>query len=242
VLARAETAGVERILSIATAASSEEFQRALALAEAAPGIWVALGMHPHEARQATPAVLARLKSLAQQSRVLAWGEIGLDYHYNHSPRAIQRDVFREQLRLAGELGLPVIVHCRAAWDDCLEILEHEWAPARLGGILHCFSGTANEAARTWAWNFLISFAGNLTFPGGENLREIARATPLEHLLIETDCPYLTPQAYRGQRNEPAFVREVAAVLGRLKGLSAEAIGEVTSENFLRLFPRARAQS
>lgn len=239
VLARAQAAGVERILTIVNGTRVEEFQRSLALGEGVPGIWVALGVHPHEARQATPALLAALKSLAQEPQVLAWGEISLDYHYNRSRHAIQQGVFREQLRLARELGLPVIIHCREAWDDCLEILEQEWAPAGLGGILHCFSGTANEAARARAWKFLISFAGNLTFPRAENLCDIARATPLDYLLTETDCPYLAPQAHRGQRNEPAFVLEVAAGLGRLKGLPTEAIGEVTTENFLRLFPRAR---
>ena len=125
VLARAQAAGVERILTIVNGTSVEEFQRSLAWGEAVPGIWVALGVHPHEARQATPALLAALKSLAQRPRVLAWGEIGLDYHYNRSLHAIQQGVFREQLRLARELGLPVIIHCRETWDDCLEILEQE---------------------------------------------------------------------------------------------------------------------
>ncbi len=238
-LARAQAAGVECILTIGNGTSIEEFRRSLTLSDAAPGIWVALGVHPHQAHHTTPALLAALKSLARAPRVLAWGEIGLDYHYNRSPHAIQRTVFREQLRLAGELGLPVIIHCREAWGECLEIIEQEWAPTGLGDILHCFSGTANEAVRARTWKFLISFAGNLTFPRAASLREIARATPLEHLLTETDCPYLAPQVYRGQRNEPAFVREVAAELGRLKGLPVEVIGEVTTENFLRLFPRAR---
>ena len=147
-------------------------------------------------------------------------------------------MFREQLQHAHSLRLPVIIHCREAWDDCLRILEEEWATSGLGGILHCFSGTPEIARRALDWGFLISFAGNVTFPRAEALRTAA-AVPLEHLLIETDCPYLAPQAARGKRNEPAFVVEVAAELGRVRGMSQDEIGARTTENFLRLFPQAR---
>lgn len=240
VLARARAAGLVRILIIVNGTTLPEFERALAGAEKEAELWVALGVHPHDAQHATPSLWAGLKQLARHPRVLAWGEIGLDYHYDHSPRDTQRAVFREQLYSAGEVGLPVVIHCRDAWDDCLETLEQHWAASGRGGILHCFSGTLAHATRASAWNFLISLAGNLTFPRAENLRAIAGAFPLNSLLIETDCPFLAPQAYRGQRNEPAYVREVAAALGCLKGLTAEEVGRATSENFLRLFPRAGA--
>lgn len=240
VLARARQAGLERILAIASGTRLEEFETTLRLAEQHDFLWTAIGIHPHEARHATDNLLVGLEGLARRPRVLAWGEIGLDYHYDHSPRDVQQSVFRRQLQLARALKLPIVIHCREAWDDCLEILEQEWAPSGLGGILHCFSGGGDVAKRVLDWGFLISFAGNVTFPRALELRAAAGAVPVDHLLIETDCPYLAPQPWRGQRNEPAYVVEVAAELGRLRGLSREEVGARTSENFLRLLPRARA--
>lgn len=241
VLERARDAGVTRILTIAEATRPTDVEKTLLLTAEHEGfLWVAVGVHPHEARHTTDSLLEELEGVATQPRILAWGKIGLDYHYQHSPRDVQQDIFRKQLRRARALDLPVIVHCREAWDDCLRILEGEWVDSRLGGILHCFSGSAEVAARAVAWGFLISFAGNVTFPKGKALRDAAAVIPLENLLIETDCPYLSPQAARGKRNEPAFVVEVAVELGRLHGLSGEEMGERTTENFLRLFPRARA--
>jgi len=241
VLHRAREAGVTRILTIAEATRPTEVEKTLLLAAEHDGfLWVAVGVHPHEARHATDELLDELASRATQRRLLAWGEIGLDYHYDHSPRDVQQEVFRKQLQRARGLDLPVIVHCREAWDDCLRILNEEWGGAGSpAGILHCFSGTAEVAARATAWGFLISFAGTVTFPKAEDLRAAAAAVPLESLLIETDCPYLAPQAVRGKRNEPAFVVEVAAELGRVRGLTTEEMGKRTTENFLRLFPRAR---
>ncbi|MFQ5817846.1 MAG: TatD family hydrolase [Terriglobia bacterium] len=239
VLTRARTAGVVRILTVVNGTTILEFERGLALTERETDLWVAVGVHPHDARHATPSLLAALKKLARHPSVLAWGEIGLDYHYDHSSRETQRAAFREQLYLAGEVELPVVIHCREAWGDCLEALDQVWAATGRGGILHCFSGTLADANLAVGWNFLISWAGNLTFPRAGALRAVARTIPLEFLLIETDCPLLAPQAYRGQRNEPAYVREVAAELGRLRELTAEQAGQVTSENFLRLFSHAR---
>lgn len=240
VLERARQAGVERILIIGNGTTRADFEKTLALVEQDKFLWAALGVHPHDARHADEELLASVEALAGRPRVLAWGEIGLDYHYHHSPRTVQQEAFRGQLQRARALGLPVIIHCREAWDDCLRILSEEWASSGLGGILHCFSGTVEVARRALAWGFLISFAGNVTFPRGENLREAAQAVPLDRLVLETDCPYLAPQAVRGKRNEPAYVVEVAATLGRLHGLTREAIGACATENFLRLFPRARA--
>jgi len=240
VLERARAAGVERILTISGGTSAAELERAVRLAEAHPFLWAAVGLHPHEAGHASDDLYTALEGLARSPRVLAWGEVGLDYHYDHSPRDRQREVFRRQLQLARALRLPIIIHCREAWEDCLGLLAEEWAASGLGGILHCFSGTFDVARRALDWGFLISFAGNVTFPGGENLRVTAREIPLDRLLMETDCPYLAPQPVRGKRNEPAFVVETAAALGRLHGLSGEEIAARTTENFLRLFPQARA--
>ncbi|MFQ5776386.1 MAG: TatD family hydrolase [Terriglobia bacterium] len=240
VLERARRAGVERILTIGNGTARADFEKTLALVEQHKFLWAALGVHPHDARHADEDLLACVEVLAGGPRVLAWGEIGLDYHYDHSPRAVQQQAFRWQLQRARALRLAVIIHCREAWDDCLRILSEEWAASGLGGILHCFSGTAEVARRALEWGFLISFAGNVTFPRAENLREAAQAVPLDRLVLETDSPYLAPQAVRGKRNEPARVLEVAETLGRLHGLTREAMGARTSENFLRLFPRARA--
>lgn len=238
-LARARDAGVERILTVALGATPAEWESTLALAAEHDFLWAAVGLHPHEARHSSDALLADLDRLAAHGRVLAWGEIGLDYHYDHSPRVAQHEVFRRQLGLARARKLPVVVHCREAWDDCLEVLSEGWAASGLGGVLHCFSGTEAEARRALDWGFLISFAGNVTFPRADALRAVARSLPAESLLVETDCPYLAPQSRRGQRNEPAFVAEVAAELARLRGASREELGAQTSENFLRLFPSAR---
>jgi TatD DNase family protein len=240
VLTRAQEAGVARILTIAEGTRPDECEKTLALAGQHGFLWAAVGVHPHEARHATETTFEAIETLAASPRVLAWGEIGLDYHYDHSPRDVQQTVFRRQLQRARACKLPVIIHCREAWDDCLKILGEEWAGAGLGGILHCFSGTVEVAQQALGWGFLISFAGNVTFPRAENLRDAARAIPVEHLLLETDCPYLAPQSVRGRRNEPAYVVETAAALGRLHGTSGEETGARTTENFLRLFPRARA--
>lgn len=238
VLSRARAAGVERILAIGNGKEPVDFQETLALAEKTDFVWAALGIHPHDACHANAGLLAELERLASAPKVVAWGEIGLDYHFDHSPRPVQQEFFRRQLESARRLNLPVVIHCREAWEDCLRILEEQWAPGKLGGILHCFSGTLAQARQALEWGFLISFAGNVTFPRAENLRATAQALPLDGLLVETDAPYLAPQSVRGRRNEPAHVLETAAALGRLHGVSREEMGKRTTENFLRLFPRA----
>ncbi len=239
-LDRARQMGVARILAIGNGTRAEDFRKTLDLLEQHGFLWGALGVHPHQARHADGRLLDELEGLARSPRVLAWGEIGLDYHYDHSPRDVQQQVFRQQLERARARKLPVVIHCREAWEDCLKILEEDWAACGLGGILHCFSGSLAEARRGIDCGFLISFAGNITFPKAENLRQVAAALPLDSLLVETDCPYLAPQPVRGQRNEPAFVGAVAETLGRLHGLGADVVAARTSESFLRLFPRARA--
>jgi TatD DNase family protein len=167
--------------------------------------------------------------------VIAYGEIGLDYFYDHSPRDVQQRVFREQMELAAKAKLPIIIHCRDAWADCMGMLEQNWRPTGLGGILHCFTSTLEDAKRGLDMGFMISFAGNSTYPKAQNLRGVAKALPLEKLLIETDSPFLAPQPYRGKRNEPAYVGEVAKAIGSVRNLAAEEIASATAGNFRRFF-------
>jgi len=234
-LQRARAAGVSTLLAIGTGPGPEKLDAALPFAEKYDWIYTSVGIHPHEAREVTPAHLETLATLARHPKVIAWGEIGLDYFYDHSPRVLQQKVFREQIELARAAKLPVVIHCRDAWDDSLNILEHAWKPTGLGGILHCFSGTVQQAQRGLDMGFLISFAGNSTYPKAQILRDVAKALPAEKLLIETDSPYLAPQAYRGKRNEPAYVVEVAKSLAIVRDLGTEEMAALTADNFRRFF-------
>jgi TatD DNase family protein len=234
-LQRARAAGVSTILTVGIGATLDEIRGAIVLAEQHDSIFAAAGFHPHEAAKAGDAELASLAELVRNPRVVAWGEIGLDYHYDHSPRDVQAAVFRKQLELARAAKLPVIIHCREAWHDCLEILDQDWRSSGLGGVLHCFSGTAEEARRGIDMGFFVSFAGNVTFPKSQELRDVARALPLSSLLIETDSPYLAPPPHRGRRNEPAFVAEVARTLATVRDLPVPEIAAATADNFRRLF-------
>jgi len=215
---------------------SGAFERAVELAEQHAEVYAAVGVHPHDAKLFDDRAEHSLTQLAQHtSRVIAWGEIGLDYHYDHSPREIQRDVFRRQLRLARQLNLPVIIHSREADDDTIGILTDELTDYHRAGVLHCFGGSLQMAERAIELGFFISFAGNLTFKKAYDLREIATRLPPARLLVETDCPYLTPVPFRGKRNEPARVVETARLLADLHHLSAEEIDRITTENFASLF-------
>jgi TatD DNase family protein len=251
VIARARDAGVTAMLNVGTGdPHSGAFERAIELAEKHESIFAAIGVHPHDAKLFDDAAEKRLTDLAAQSkRVVAWGEIGLDYHYDHSPRDVQREVFRRQLRIARALKLPVVIHSRAADDDTIEILRDEYGTGvspvnhaqdargtiERAGVMHCFGGSLRMARAALDLGFCVSFAGNLTFKKAENLREIARQLPLDRLLVETDCPYLTPVPFRGKRNEPARVVETARLLAELHGREWEEMGRITSENFARLF-------
>jgi TatD DNase family protein len=234
-LDRARAAGITTLLAVGTGPGPEKLDAALPFAEAHEWIYTSVGIHPHEAKGATVEHFSILAALARHRKVIAWGEIGLDYHYDFSPRDMQQLVFRDQLSLARESKLPVIIHCREAWTDCLELLEKKWRPAGLGGIFHCFSGTHEEAQRGLDMGFYISFAGNMTYPKAQNLRDVAKALPLDRMLIETDAPYLAPQAYRGKRNEPAYVAEVARTLASVRDLPVEEVAAATAGNFRRLF-------
>jgi len=239
-LARARAAGVSMILAIGTGPGPEKLDAALPYAEAHDWIYTTVGIHPHEAKEVTPAHLDSLAKLAQHPKVVAWGEIGLDYFYDHSPRDIQERVFRQQMELAHAAKLPIIIHCRDAWNDCLRLLEEVWKRTGLGGVLHCFTSTLEDARRGLDLGFMISFTGNLTYPKSQNLRDVAKALPLQNILIETDSPYLAPQSRRGKRNEPAYVAEVAQVLAIVRDLPLEEVARATAENFRRFFPLTRS--
>jgi TatD DNase family protein len=235
VLQRAVDAGVEWIVDVGADLASS--RRADKLAAREPRIWAAVGIHPHDAATVNRVALAELRALAQAPRVVAIGEIGLDYYRDLSPRAQQREAFEAQLALARELGLPVIVHDREAHGETLAILREvrRQAGAGLRGVMHCFSGDLELAREVLNLGFYVGIAGPVTYPRATPLADVARLVPLERLLVETDCPYLAPQARRGARNEPAFVRFVAERVAEVRGLSAEEVGRVTSENARALF-------
>ena len=239
-LERARAAGVTSLLAIGTGPGPGKLDSAIPFAEQHDWIYATIGIHPHEAKEAKPEHYEQLEGLARHPRVIAWGEIGLDYHYDFSPRETQQGVFREQLGLAKKAKLPMVVHCREAWPDCIAILDEEWRASGLGGVFHCFSGTLEEARRGLEMGFLISFAGNATYPKAQTLRDIARELPLDRMLIETDAPYLAPQAHRGKRNEPAYVGEVARTLASVRNLGIEEFAAATAGNFHRFFRLTRS--
>jgi len=239
-LERARTAGVATLLAIGTGPGPEKLDSAIPFAEQHEWIYATIGIHPHEAKKTEAGHYEALERLAQHPRVIAWGEIGLDYHYDFSPRDVQHRVFREQLALARKAKLPIVIHCREAWPDCIAILEEEWRGGGLGGIFHCFSGTLEEARQGLEMGFLVSFAGNSTYPKAQKLRDIARQLPLDRVLIETDSPYLAPQTHRGKRNEPAYVAEVARTLASVRDLGTEEFAAATAENFHRFFRLTRS--
>jgi TatD DNase family protein len=232
VVSRAREAGIDELLIVGGVDEEQGHRRALRVAEclAQPA---SAGVHPHEARLATDAVYDELRSLAAEKRIVAIGEVGLDFHYDHSPRPVQREVLRRQVRLARDVGLPLIVHTREADLETAEILEGEGA-REVGGVIHCFTGGAELARRALALGFYISFSGILTFPRAEGIRDVARTVPGDRLLVETDAPFLAPVPLRGRRNEPAFVVHVAGALASLRGEPVEAIGRLARENFRRL--------
>jgi TatD DNase family protein len=234
-LERARAAGVITLLAIGSGPGPEKLDAAIPFAEQHDWIYATVGTHPHEAKELTPAHLERLAELAKHPRVIAYGEIGLDYFYDHSPRDVQQGVFREQMELAANAKLPIIIHCRDAWADCMDSLEQNWRPTGFGGILHCFTSTLEDAKRGLDMGFLISFAGNSTYPKAQNLRDVAKALPLEKLLIETDSPFLASQPYRGKRNEPAYVGEVAKAIASVRNLAPEEVALATAANFRRFF-------
>jgi TatD DNase family protein len=234
VIDRALAAGVERMVVIGTGEGPPDLEAGIRLADRYPAIYATVGIHPHDASKAAPETYTRLKELLQHPKVVALGEIGLDYHYDHSPREVQRAVFLEQMLIAAEARKPIVIHTREAWEDTIALLETYWRPYGLGGIMHCFSGNPDQAALCVDLGFHLSFGGIVTFPKAAEVQEAARRTPPDRLLIETDAPYLAPVPYRGKRNEPAFVAETARKLAELRGVSVEEIARTTSDNFRKI--------
>jgi len=247
VILRARDAGITNILAVGTGDGPGTLDCAVKIAEQHEFVYATVGIHPHEAKLATDVDFAQLEQLARKPKVIAWGEIGLDYYYDHSPRDVQQNVFIRQMELARAAKLPIVIHCRPsdnsdnAWEDSLSLIEQHWKPSGLGGILHCFTGAREHAKRALDMGFMISFAGNVTFPKAQQIRDSALQVPLDRMLIETDSPFLAPVPYRGKRNEPAFVKEVARQIGELRGLSAEDVGNLTSQNFYRFFSLQKAE-
>ena len=236
VIERALEAGIDVIVCIGDGdVANNSHDSAFRLADEYPFIYTTVGVHPHEARLLDDELYARLLDLSQHPKVIAWGEIGLDYHYDNSPREVQREAFRRQLRMARERQLPVSIHTREAEADTVAILDQEWKDLGLGGVIHCFTGTQTFAEAAVERGFLISFSGVVTFKNAEHLRETARSLPLANILIETDAPFLAPIPYRGRRNEPAYVVETAKALAEYRGIKPEELARATSENFKTLF-------
>jgi TatD DNase family protein len=236
VIQRAHAAGVSVILNVGTGdPHSGAFERAVELGKTHESVFTAIGTHPHDARLYDDAAAAKIKNLINNNHVIAWGEIGLDFHYDNSPRDVQIEVFKRQLRAARECDLPVVIHTREAEAETIDILQSEYKDAERRGIFHCFSGSMELAQRAVEIGFLISFSGIVTFKKADELRAVAKQVPLDRLLIETDCPYLTPIPYRGKRNEPAYVVEVARCLAMLHEVDIEEMACITTENFNRFF-------
>jgi TatD DNase family protein len=256
VLERAYAADVKTILAIGIGDGPATMHQALDIAEATSSVYASAGIHPQEAHQASPEALAQLAALATRPRSIAIGEIGLDYYHADNPSiAVQQAAFIAQMRVAAAAGKPILIHCRTselakpaamerygaadAWEDLLALVADHWSPHGLGGIMHCFSGSVDQARRSLALGFHLSFAGNLTYPKAAALREAAAFAPADRLLIETDAPFLAPIPHRGQTNEPALIVHTAQALAQLRGLSLEALAELTTANFEALFPAAR---
>jgi TatD DNase family protein len=238
VIARARQAGVRAMLNVGTGeAASGNFERAVELGERESDVYTAIGIHPHDAKTFDAAAEQKLIALAESSKkVIAWGEIGLDFYYNHSPRDVQEIIFRRQIRIARELDLPIIIHSREADAETAAILIAECSGANFrGGIMHCFGGTPEMARQLIEIGFFISFAGNVTFKKADNLREAVRVVPLDRLLVETDAPYLAPVPFRGTRNEPARVADIARFLAAFYQIEFADLAQQTTDNFCRLF-------
>ncbi len=234
VIARARAAGVEVLVAIGTGDGPPDLKSGIRLAEAYPFIYATVGVHPHDASKAEEEHWTELASLMAHEKVVAVGEIGLDYHYNFSPPDLQRKVFARQLTMAREAKKPVVIHTREAWDDTAAMLEAEWAPTGLGGIMHCFSGGPREAEEALGMGFHLSFSGIVTYPKAVEVHEAARMTPIDRLLVETDAPYLAPVPHRGKRNEPAYVVETARRLAELRGETFDQVAQATTANWMRL--------
>jgi TatD DNase family protein len=263
ILANAHAAGVKTLLAIGIGDGPDTMHRALDLAYAHPQggiqIWATAGIHPQEAHQATPENLVKLTTLANDPRCIAIGEIGLDYyHFNNPDIATQQAAFIAQMKIAAAVRKPITIHCRTselavpaakakyepadAWEDLLRLIAEHWTPTGLPGIMHCFSGNQDHAARSLAAGFYLSFAGNVTYPKSTTIQSIAATAPADRILIETDAPFLAPIPLRGQTNQPAYVAFTARFVAELRGITPGALAGLTTSNFGALFPTTLSTS
>jgi TatD DNase family protein len=229
---RAAANGVSHILTVGC--DLESSRASIAIAEKYPNIYAAVGVHPHDAAEINKQTLAEMKGLLVHPRVVALGEIGLDFFRDHCPYVIQRQAFRDQIRLAREVGKPIIVHDRDAHEETIAILTEEHAE-EVGGVLHCFSGDMRMAQQCLDLGFYLSFPGTISYPKNDELREVVRQVAIDRMLVETDCPYLSPQKFRGKRNEPAYVRYTAEKVAEIKALNIDDVARITSRNCYDLF-------
>lgn len=236
-MARARASGVQTMVTIST--RIKKFPVIAAIAEGDPNIWCSVGTHPHNAHEEPDTSLADLVDLARHPKCVAIGEAGLDYHYDKSPRDVADRVFRVHIAAARETGLPLVIHARDADADMIAVLRDEMGKGAFPAILHCFSSGPDLARVGVELGLMVSFSGILTFKNSEDIRAIAKTVPLERLLVETDAPYLAPTPYRGKRNEPAFVAETAKVLAAVKGVTADEMARITTDNFFRVFTKAQ---
>ncbi len=236
VIERALAAGVTKMLTIGTGDGPPDLDVAIRLAERYPCLFATAGVHPHDAGKWTADSGPAMRERMSHPRVVALGEIGLDYHYDFSPRDNQKRVFIEQMEIAAEARKPILIHTREAWEDTFALIETYWRPTGLPGVMHCFSGGPAEAQRSLDLGFTISYSGIVTYPKAPDVREAALLTPLDRMLVETDAPYLAPVPLRGKRNEPAFVVRTGEMLAELRGVSPAELACATSDNFIRLFP------
>jgi TatD DNase family protein len=234
VIERALAAGVEHMMAIGTGNGPPDLEAGIRLAEKHPAFFATAGIHPHDAAKASPDDFKRLSALLAHPKVLAAGEIGLDYHYDFSPRDVQKSAFIQQMECAARASKPIVIHTREAWEDTLALIEQHWTPHGIGGIMHCFSGSPEEARRALDLGFYLSFGGIVTFPKAVAVQASARFAPADRILLETDAPYLAPVPKRGKRNEPALMVHTARKLAELRGESYEDVCTTTAENFRRL--------
>ena len=234
ILQRAAEAGIGTIVSVGAISSIETDRRTVEIAEAHPHVYAAIGVHPHDAKDCDVDRIAGLRDLAKSRKVVAIGESGLDFHYMHSPIEAQEAALRRQLELASELELPIVIHCRNAEDRMVAIVREVGMPPR-GGVIHCFTGNREAAREFVALGFHISFSGIVTFRNAREIQEAAPTVPDDRVMVETDAPYLAPEPYRGKRNEPAFERRTLEALAKLRGIEADRLADITSDNAQRLF-------
>lgn len=242
VIQRAFDAGVEQMIAIGTGNGPPDLEAGVRLAEKYPAFYATAGIHPHDAGKAGPPDFKNLEALLANPKVVAVGEIGLDYHYDFSPRETQKAVFIEQMAIAAAASKPIVIHTREAWDDTLDLIEQHWTPHGIAGIMHCFSGGPAEAQRALDLGFYLSFGGIVTFPKALNLQEAAKQAPRDRILIETDSPYLAPVPKRGKRNEPALLVHTARKLADLRSESFEELSRLTTTNLRRLLKLSASPS